>query len=105
MNKEEIENIKEMLSFTNEVSKLLLKYINKLEQKSEILDKVTDKLNKNQASDYQAITKIEYRLRQMNRKEYNTNGNGRYLADLRDILLNRIEYQQEILNILEGEKK
>ena len=76
-----------------------------LEQKESILDKVTDKLNKNQASDYQALTEIEYRLRKMNRKEYDTNGHGRYLADLRDILLNRIEYQQEILNIIEGEKK
>ena len=70
-----------------------------------ILDKVTDKLNKNQASDYQVLTKTEYRLRKMNRKEYDTNGNGRYLSDLRDTLLNRIEYQQEILNIIEGEKQ
>ena len=56
MNKEVIENIediKKILNFTtegtslrinNEVSKLLLKYINKLEQKETILDKVTDKL-------------------------------------------------------------
>ena len=90
--------------FQTEVE-LLLKYIQHLEQKESILDKVTDKLNKNQASDYQALTEIEYRLRKMNRKEYDTNGHGRYLADLRDILLNRIEYQQEILNIIEGEKK
>ena len=56
MNKEEIENIEEikkLLNFTtdgtslrinNEVSKLLLKHIKELEQKSEILDKVTDEL-------------------------------------------------------------
>lgn len=82
------------------------KYLRKeLEQKKSILDKVTDKLNKNQASDYQVLTKTEDRLRKMSRKEYDTNGNGRYLADLRDILLSRIEYQQEILNIIEGEKK
>ena len=90
--------------FQEEVE-LLLKYIKELEQKSEILDKVTDKLNKNQASDYQVLTRTEYKLRKMDRKEYGTNGHGRYLADLRDTLLNRIEYQQEILNIIEGEKK
>ena len=84
--------------------KKIKKYIKELEQKESILDKVTDRLYKNQASDYQVLTKTEDKLRKMNRKEYDTNGNGRYLADLRDILLNRIEYQQEILNIIEGEK-
>lgn len=110
MNKEEIEEAKEHYIFTtkhilDDSNKRLKEYIKYLEQKESILDKVTDKLNKNQASDYKTLTKIEYSLRKMNRKEYNTNGNGRYLADLRDILLNRIEYQQEILNIIEGEKK
>ena len=114
MNKEEIEESKKCLNKTIQNTyaegksiKLdnLRKYIQHLEQKESILDKVTDKLNKNQASDYQVLTKTEDRLRKMSRKEYDTNGNGRYLADLRDILLNRIEYQQEILNIIEEEKK
>lgn len=116
MNKEEIEDIKEDLRTLHKVLwnehregtytiQRILEYINCLEQKESILDKVTDKLNKNQASDYQVLTKTEYRLRKMNRKEYDTNGNGRYLSDLRDTLLNRIEYQQEILNIIEGERE
>ena len=69
MNKEEIENIekiKKMLNFTvegtslkinNEVSKLLLKYIQELEQKESILDKVTDKLSKMK----QSIEKLKNR--------------------------------------------
>ena len=116
MNKEEIEKAKEEAYWKGYVQKQkeageickMCKYRKKykeLEQKESILDKVTDKLNKNQASDYQVLTKTEYRLRKMNRKEYDTKGNGRYLSDLRDTLLNRIEYQQEILNIIEGERE
>lgn len=98
---ESLELINETWQVSNEMFRERTK---ELEQKETILDKVTDKLNKNQFSDYQVLTKTEGRLRKMSRKEYDTNGHGRYLADLRDILLNRIEYQQEILNIIEGEK-
>lgn len=95
MNKEEIENIekiKEMLSFTtegtslrinNEVSKLLLKYINKLEQKSETLDKAKEfvtKISTENAEKYNSIKQKEVDFSEWN------------LAD-------------GILNILEGEKK
>ena len=95
MNKEEIENIekiKEMLSFTtegtslrinNEVSKLLLKYINKLEQKSETLDKAKEfvtKISTENAEKYNSIKQKEVDFSKWN------------LAD-------------GILNILEGEKK
>ena len=92
MNKEEIENIekiKKMLNFTtegtslrinNEVSKLLLKYMQILEQKEAILDKVTDKLKKD------ANKKIP-------------------LAEDMDWVRCRKEHAREILNIIEGEKK
>ena len=95
MNKEEIENIekiKEMLSFTtegtslrinNEVSKLLLKYINKLEQKSETLDKAKEfvtKISTENAEKYNSIKQKEVDFSEWN------------LAD-------------GILNIIEGEKK
>lgn len=95
MNKEEIgniEKIKEMLSFTteetslrinNEVSKLLLKYINKLEQKSETLDKAKEfvtKISTENAEKYNSIKQKEVDFSEWN------------LAD-------------GILNILEGEKK
>ena len=95
MNKEEIENIekiKEMLSFTtegtslrinNEVSKLLLKYINELEQKSETLDKAKEfvtKISTENAEKYNSIKQKEVDFSKWN------------LAD-------------GILNILEGEKK
>lgn len=95
MNKEEIgniEKIKEMLSFTteetslrinNEVSKLLLKYINKLEQKSETLDKakeIVTKISTENAEKYNSIKQKEVDFSEW------------ILAD-------------GILNILEGEKK
>ena len=95
MNKEEIgniEKIKEMLSFTteetslrinNEVSKLLLKYINELEQKSETLDKVKEfatKISTENAEKYNSIKQKEVDFSEWN------------LAD-------------GILNIIEGEKK
>lgn len=116
MNKEEIEDIKAGLRILYEILlnehregtytiQRILEYINYLEQKETILDKITDKLNKEQYSDYKALNRTEYRLRRMSKEEYNKNGEGRYLNDLRESLLNRIEYQQEILNIIEEKKK
>lgn len=95
LNKEEIgniEKIKEMLSFTteetslrinNEVSKLLLKYINELEQKSETLDKVKEfatKISTENAEKYNSIKQKEVDFSEWN-----------------------LAYG--ILNIIEGEKK
>ena len=85
---ENIEEIKKMLNFTtegtslrinNEVSKLLLKYIKELEQKESILDKVT-----------------EY----CKRFEYETEpiGDDDYLTE-------RALVCEDILEIIEGEKK
>lgn len=99
MNKEEIENIekiKKMLNFTtegtslrinNEVSKLLLKYINYLEQKESILDKVTDKLKE----DIKEFDKL--------RKSHEM------YSPSEERLSSKYFYAQEILNIIEGEKK
>lgn len=55
-----------------------------------ILDKVTDKLNKEQRDAYDILNRTEYSLRKLNRKEYNANGRGRFLLDSRNNLLNRI---------------
>ena len=67
MNKEEIEKAKEDLSFMNEgdyitremsnSKDVLIKYIQHLEQKESILDKVTDKLSKMK----QSIEKLKNR--------------------------------------------
>ena len=114
LNKDEMENIekiKKILNFTteetslkinNEVSKLLLKYINdleqtnkildtecnRLEQKESILDKVTDKLKDDIEKDY-CIKKIIG-------DSYITVGVKEYSVK---------PYAREILNIIEGEKK
>ena len=95
MNKEEIEHIeeiKEMLNFTtegtslrinNEVGKLLLKYIRNLEQKESILDKVTDFATK-------IVTESAEKYNSENQKEVD---------------FSQWNLAQEILNIIEGEKK
>lgn len=90
MNKEEIEQAKEDLSFMNEgdyitremeqSANVLEEYIKELEQKSEILDKVTDKLEE------EANQKIP-------------------LAEDKDWVICRKQYAREILNIIGGEKK
>lgn len=97
MNKEEIEQveeIKKMLNFTtegtslrinNEVSKLLLKYIKKLEQKESILDKITDKLKEDIA---------------ISEKGKDTN-----IILIKEYYKNKQEYAQEILNSIEGDKQ
>ena len=105
MNKEEIEQIEEikkMLNFTtegtslkinNEVSKLLLKYIKELEQKESILDKVTDKLkevDKKYKNEYENIENMELSATKIC-----------VLQELTCV----IEDIEEILNIIEGEKK
>lgn len=93
MNKEEIEDIKDDLRTLHKLLwnenregtytiQRILEYINCLEQKESILDKVTDKLKED----------IE-----LARKEYRIT-----LSDRQDGI--RAE-AQEILNILEGEKK
>ena len=99
MSKEEIENIekiKKMLNFTtegtslrinNEVSKLLLKYIQILEQKESILDKVTDKLKK----DIKIYGNHEERKHMCKEQLYENDG--------------KWFHAKEILNIIEGEKK
>ena len=92
LNKEEIEQIKKMLNFTtegtslrinNEVSKLLLKYIQHLEQKESILDKVTELVTK---------TATE------NAEKYNS-------KNQKEVDFSEWNLALEILNIIEGEKK
>ncbi len=105
MNKEEIENIEEikkLLNFTtdgtslrinNEVSKLLLKYIQYLEQKSETLNKVTDKLkemNSKYTKEYKNVENL-YLIEQ----------DVSILQELSCVL----DDVEEILKIIEGEKK
>lgn len=91
MNKEEIEDIKDNLRTLYKVLwnehregtytiERILEYINCLEQKETILDKVTDKLKKD------ANKKIP-------------------LAEDMDWVRCRKEHAREILNIIEGEKK
>lgn len=91
MNKEEIEDIKDNLrtlhkALWNEhregtyIIERILEYINYLEQKESILDKVTDKLKED------ANQKIP-------------------LAEDMDWVRCRKEHAREILNIIEGEKK
>ena len=113
---EDVEEIKKMLSFTtegtslrinNQVSKLLLKYINdleqsnkiidtecsKLEQKESILDKVTDKLKEidtKYTNEYKNIEKLEL-----------IEGNTAVLQELSCVL----DDIYKILNIAKGEKK
>ena len=94
MNKEEIENIekiKKMLNFTtegtslrinNEVSKLLLKYIQILEQKESILDKVTEFANK---------------IATENTEKYNS-------KNQKEVDFSEWNLALETLNIVEGEK-
>ena len=98
MSKEEIENIekiKKMLNFTtegtslrinNEVSKLLLKYIQILEQKESILDKVTD-----------LATKIATKIATENAEKYNSKSQ-------KEVDFSEWNLALEILNIIEGEK-
>lgn len=95
MNKEEIEQveeIKKLLNFTtegtslrinNEVSKLLLKYIQHLEQKSETLDKVKE-----------FVTKISTE----NAEKYNS-------IKQKEVDFSEWNLAYGILNIIEGEKK
>ena len=97
MNKEEIENIekiKKMLNFTtegtslrinNEVSKLLLKYIQILEQKEVILNKVTE------------FIKDDIKTN-MENEATNTDGMKEYWRGC-------IDTEAEILEFIEGEKK
>ena len=91
MNKDEIEDIKDNLRTLYKVLwnehregtytiERILEYINCLEQKETILDKVTDKLKKD------ANKKIP-------------------LAEDMDWVRCRKEYAREILNIIEGEKE
>lgn len=91
MNKEEIEDIKEDLRTLHKVLwnehregtytiQRILEYINCLEQKESILDKVTDKLKEDKNK------KIP-------------------LAEDMDWVICRKQYAREILNIIEGEKK
>lgn len=88
MNKEEIEKVKEHYIFTtthklDEDNKRLKKYIEELEQKESILDKVTE-----------FTTKIV----QKNAEKYNS-------KNQREVNFSNWSLAQEILNIIEGEKK
>ena len=97
MNKEEIEHIEEikkMLNFTTndketglqmngEVCHLLLEYINYLEQKESILDKVTKFANK---------------IATENAEKYNS-------ENQKEVDFSEWNLALEILNIIEGEKK
>lgn len=101
MDKEKIEGAKEDLSFTNEgdyitremsnSKDILIKYIESLEQKESILDKVTDKLKEKieLVEDVIDLCKADgkiakYKIEQLEQEK---------------------EDLQEILNIIEGEKK
>ncbi len=111
MNKEEIENIekiKKMLNFTvegtslkinNEVSKLLLKYIQELEQKESILDKVTEYTENyidDKQNEYEAIS--ESYICQTDEDEYIKEKELAIIKGQKQVLKN-------VLNIIEGEKK
>ena len=96
MNKEKIEKAKKILLKEDrfyddeteiKATKVLLKYIQELEQKESILDKVTDKLKED-------IKKFD-RLRKTH-EMYS-------LSEER--LSSKYFYAQEILNIIEGQKK
>ena len=111
MNKEEIEHIeqiKEMLNFTtegtslrinNEVSKLLLKYIQHLEQKETILDKITDRLKEDNEKDKKTVQYYEkaYRTAKKNNNKFYMKSHKRKI----DMSNARREVRKEILNIIE----
>ena len=67
---------------------ILIKYIEHLEQKESILDKVTDKLKKMK----QTINKLE-----------NRDGESMLMVDI--CIQNIITFYRDIENIIEGEKK
>ena len=98
MNKEEIEDIKDNLRTLHKVLwnehkegtytiQRILEYINCLEQKETILDKVTDKLKE----DIEKFDKYRKMHKMYSRSE--------------ERLSSKYFYAQEILNIIEGEKK
>ena len=94
MNKEEIKHIEKIkkgisLRINNEVSKLLFKYIKELEQKETILDKVTDTLKE--------------RIKELDKQKENYIKLKEY--DQVDFTLCKKREVQNILNIIEGEKK
>ena len=97
MNKEEIEESKQCLNETiqntyaeRKAIKLdnLRKYIQHLEQKESILDKVTDKLKEDIENDYC--------IKEYKSNEYGITGAKEYPVK---------PYAREILNVIEGEKK
>ena len=99
MNKEEIEDIKDDLRTLHKLLwnenregtytiQRILEYINCLEQKESILDKVTDKLKED--------IKNDYCIKEYTSNEYGITGAKEYSVK---------PYAREILNIIEGEKK
>lgn len=113
LSKEEIENIEEikkMLNFTtnetslrinNKVSKLLLKYMNDLEQANEILDKECSRLEEKEIILHKTIDKlkeIDFRLYLQKEEDRANRLNIEILTNMRKDIT-------EILEIGEGEKK
>lgn len=99
MNKEEIEEIKDNLRTLHKVLwnenregtytiQRILEYINCLEQKESILDKVTDKLKEDIENDYC--------IKEYKSNEYGITGAKEYPVK---------PYAREILNVIEGEKE
>ena len=92
MNKEVIEKVKKHYIFTtkhelDDNNKTLKEYIEYLEQKESILDKVTDKLKETIKKERQLMPYLPHKLASF------------HYANGREVL------SKEILNIIEGEKK
>ena len=92
MNKEVIEKLKKHYIFTtkhelDDNNKTLKEYIEYLEQKESILDKVTDKLKETIKKERQLMPYLPHKLASF------------HYANGREVL------SKEILNIIEGEKK
>lgn len=107
MNKEEIEQAKGHYIFTTKheldnENKMLKKYIKELEQKSEILDKVTDTLKEEMKKAKEQIKYYEKQYSISKERE-----SGFYIKSFHRQInrwQSRFETCREILNIIEGEK-
>ena len=102
LNKEETENIKDDLRTLYKVlwnehregtntTQETLKYINYLEQKESILDKVTDKLKEDAREEEGYIKWLDERTQE--------------ISQPKKTIIVKSDYARSILNIIEGEKK
>ena len=100
MNKEKIEKAKKILLKEDrfyddeteiKATKVLLKYIQELEQKESILDKVTDKLKEDAREEEGYIKWLDERTQE--------------ISPSKKTIIVKSDYARSILNIIEGEKK